>query len=297
MRRSARRWRMRGWGSAVLAVLVLAGCAGSSPDSFTVPQGAGDDATQAGVSSPYALTIVVREETADGPVVANAAVVVANYTSVDTAFTDADGLRASAILALRTDESGRATARLAPDQNVLVAAGGVSALTDERLLGVRIGAAGASGEVTLALLRARAPVALAGVVPNDIIVSQQPNPNDPAVIELPFAFHADPSVNALYLERLKGARMDIVWNNTPTEYADLYLGARVGEESFEGQDARNPPLQSSAKESIEFQVANPMASPQGAALVLLTAPSASVGGVPFAIAGEATFENPLVRVD
>lgn len=280
----------------MILVLLLAGCAQSSPDEFAVPEGAGGDATQEGATQPYTLGITVRLETPDGPVVPDASVVVASYQSVDTTFTDADGLRASAILALRTDENGRATARLVPEQNVLVAAGGASGLTDERLLGVRIGAAGSGGEVTLTLYRAKLPIALAGTVPNDITVAQQPNPNQAATIEVPFAFHPDPSIHALYVERLSRATMELRWNNTPTEYADLYLGARLGEESFEGPDARQTPLAANAVETLALERAQPMSSPQGAALVLLKTPSASVGGVPFAIVGEASFENAFVKV-
>lgn len=274
---------------------LLAGCAGGD-DEFTVPDGSGADVTQANVANPFTLNVRVTLETPNGAPVSGAAIVL-----YDKAYNDPFSILFNAptrdvAAAMRTDADGRAVAKLAPGQTLFAAAGGTPGLTDERVAGVVIGAAGGSGDITIVLYHARLPILVEGVIPQDFGVTATTNPTGTSGIEAPIRFSDDPSVNAAYGHRLNSLTLSLFWNNTPTAYADLFAGAIVGGASYEGQDARQTPLASNNVETVTVPDAQGAMGVGAAALILTRSPQAAFGGVPYAFAGEATFVTPGVNV-
>lgn len=230
------------WLALALLGVFLAGCSGGSPE-FTVPEGADADVDirpdgNRSTPQPYVLRIHVRHETLQGAPLGGAAVV----------FFDAS--QPAQVEAARTDAQGDAVARFYLGGTISIAAGGLSNFTVEEARNVVLGEPGESGDLTIMLFNTTRTVQVDVALPNGLGTSVQPYWADTPVTFSTTAAEA-------YLQRLVDLDITLTWMNSPTAFADLYVGAVSADDAElrEGTDTRQLPTDASNMETLDLDEA------------------------------------------
>jgi len=233
----------------IVALVLAAGCAGTSGppvDSRTVPE---DAPSEAG-SGDYNLTLTIRDGP-DGEPIENAAVIV-YYGDFDSegqidVDLEADGRDASATidgvarvsnpstpstdttLPMRTNADGNVLAQV-PENRVIGIVASAPGHTEEWVPQASTGADGGQGTVSFPLYEARLTTsenatwdragASEGKARDDDDYAWNPD-------EVPWGDSA--AERRGYIERLANLRVQVTWENTPTQQGDLAAGVGVSE--------------------------------------------------------------------
>lgn len=287
----------------VAIFVVLSGCTSGfeGPRDFTVPRDAPDTAAQEGVPEPYSLTIEVRANWTQGEPLSGAGVVffVTQTEEVSSGVFWRD-LRTTyqPLAGARSNSAGEATGRLAPNQAINVAVGDVAGYTTEVRMRVVLGGPGESGRIVVPLFRTELPINVSATLDSNFAVPEPLPGATPVWQSVPVPFHEQPEAQAGYLARLTEVAATLAWQNTPTQYGDLYAGVAVGDErpALTGPDALQLPTDAMNEETIEADASElsdlreAYLSEGALSLAALTDSAAlSLNGLPFQFGGAATF--------
>lgn len=318
----------RPWLVASLVLVVgLAGCLGDVPSPTALPTGSGV-AVQLGVDDPERHVVQVTEEHRDGAPIPNATVVffrespdqveAHEYYVIDPeelpcdAPTDLEASPYWEVLAVgTTDADGRIVGLLDPDVPwVSVAVGGVEGFTTEAHVWGKLDRerwdrvcfrAGLPPTPTdvIPLYPKHAPVSMQGVMepavsptsPGDG-VDLPPNWDAQRLVLLPNEIE-----NSAYTLRIDHLDLELSWNNTATEYGDLYLAASASghfEEAAVSEDHQQLPASGASRETLTWDV-NPWNTSWVVVGPATNTTVVAADGLPWRVTGTATLvDAPVV---
>lgn len=280
----------RAWLLATLVLVTgLAGCLGDGTSPAAAPGAGPGVAVQPGVDDPVRRVVEVTQETRDGPPVPNATVVF--FTPAEEwpqmwvirpeelPCDDPTDLAASPhweVLAVgTTDAEGRVVGLVdSVDANDMsVAVGGVDGWNTEvdvwgttngdweqRCFRARTISWADGHQVTL--YRSRPDVSIRGVTDPSASaafleagVDLPQGLDDPVWDDRRLVLHPDPIANGWYAVRLDHLDLELTWNNTGADYADLYLAAGHNftlEDAAVGSDHEQLPGSGASRETLTW---------------------------------------------